>query len=104
MKEGCGGRRGADTRGPHFIPPLSESFSHYFPFSLSCSDVSVWSGVEQDPLCTQIKPDRVFPPRRQLWDAPALGPVPPLCVWCFPRWRWMTDGWRRGLPWDGRSA
>lgn len=94
MKEGCRGG-GEGTPGGHISFHLFQKvflITFLLPLLLRCFN------LEQDTHCTQIKPDRVFPPHRQLWDAPQLSPVPPLCVSfglrvLVSRGRVMNDRW-----------
>lgn len=67
---------GGGTGGPHFIRPLSESFSHYFSSPSPPSNVSI--SAAQD--CSQIKPDRVFPLSQEQRDTVQFSHLPPLVV------------------------
>lgn len=79
-----GGRDGAERRGGHrgatfHSTSLRKFFSLLF-FSLSSSNVSISATQHRAVDCSQIKPDRVFPPSQERCDTVQFSCLPPLVV------------------------
>lgn len=77
-REGAGRRRGA--LGGHISFDLFQKvflITFLLPLLQKCFNLRC---TEQDMDCSQIKPDRVFPPGQELCDTVQLSRFPPLVV------------------------